>query len=167
MPTELTDGLTTGMSYAIYGLASEFGPEGGPRQLTPTALKPKYEGRAIYELLKGAGARIYPVAADIKLLGEDRVYPSLAELPEPVDVLILCLRKEHGPKAIEEAAAAGIRRMWFQPATSSKEALELCAARGIQATDRCALRHRTVSGLTRFISPCFYMGLGAAKLPVK
>ena len=167
MATALTDGLNTGMSYAIYGSASEFGPEGGPRQLTPTALKPKYEGRAIYELLKGAGARICPVAADIKRLGEDVVYPSPASLPELVDVLIVCIRKEHGPRVVEEAAAAGIRRIWFQPATSSKDALELCAAKGIRVTDTCALRHRTVSGLTRFISPCFYMGLGAAKLPVK
>lgn len=166
MSTQLTDGLTTEMSYAIYGSASEFGPDEGPRQLTPTALKPKYEGRAIYELLKGVGTRIYPVSDDVKRVDGDNAYPNLAALPEPVDVLIMSLRKEHARRVIEEAAAAGIRRIWFQPATFDDEVLKLCAEKQIEAIKGCAVRHRTVSGLTRFISPCFYMGLRAAKLPV-
>lgn len=166
MAVELIDGLNTEMRFAIYGSRSEFGPEGGPRQLSPTAIKPRYEGRAIYELLKGAGARIYPVGADIKRVGEDMVYPSLARLPERVDVLILCLAKQHGPAAIEEAATAGIGRVWFQPGTSSKEALDLCAVKEIQVSDGCALRHRTVSSWKRFVSPCFYMGMKCTKLPV-
>ena len=87
-------------------------------------------------------------------------------MPEPVDVLILSLSKEHGLRAIEEAAAAGIRRIWFQPATDSEQALALCAAKGIRAIKGCALRHRTVKGLTRFVSPCFYMGLKSNKLLV-
>lgn len=167
MPLPLTGELTTAMSYAIYGSISEFGPESGSRQLSPTALKPKYEARAIYELLKGVGTRILPVAADVKRIGEDKVYPSLAALPEPVDVLILSLPKQHARRAVEEAAAANIRTIWFQPATDSAEALALCEANGIKAIKSCALRHRTVSGLTRFISPCFYMGLKSNKLPVK
>ncbi len=81
-------------------------------------------------------------------------------------MLILSLRKEHARRAVEEAAAAGIRTVWFQPATGSQEALALCAAKGIRAIKGCALRHRTVEGLTRFISPCFYMGLRSTKLPV-
>lgn len=166
MATDLIDGLTTEMTFAIYGSASEFGPEGGPRQLAPRTLKPKWEGRAIYEMFKGVGTSIYPVAADIRRIGEDEVFPSLAALPAPVDVLILCLRKGHASKAIDDAAAAGIQRIWFQPGTSSKEALEQCAAKGIRAIEGCPLRHRTVSGLTRFVSPCFYMGLKSTKYTV-
>ncbi len=167
MTTQLSDGLTLDMTYAIYGSANEFGPEGGPRQLTPTVLKPKYEARAIFELLQGAGTRIYPVAADLKRLGEAKVYASLADLPERVDALIVSLGKEHSRRAVEEAAAAGIPRLWFQMNTYSEEALSLCAAKGIKVIKGCALRHRTVTGLTRFISPCFYMGLRATKIPVR
>ena len=166
MVIRLTADLTTELSYAVYGSASEFGPEDGPRQLSPTAIKPKYEARAIYELLKGVGTTIFPVATDVRRIGEDKVYPSLAALPEPADVLILSLSKERALRAIEEAAAAGIQRIWFQPATDSEEALALCAAKGLRAIKGCALRHRTVKGFTRFISPCFYMGLNSNKLPV-
>ena len=167
MAVRLTEELTTEMSYAIYGSASEFGPEAGSRQLSPTTLKPKYEARAIYELFKGVGTKILPVATDIKRIGEDKVYPSLTALPEPVDVLILSLGKEHALRAVGEAAEANIRTIWFQPATDSPEALALCEAKGLRAIKGCALRHRTVSGLTRFISPCFYMGLKSSKLPVR
>jgi predicted CoA-binding protein len=167
MSTRLTEGLTTDMAYAIYGSASEFGPDAGPRQLTPTAIKPKYEARAIYELLKGVGTRVYPVSKDVKLVDGDTAYNSIDTLPERVDVLITSLKKELAPSVIEEAARAGIKRIWFQPATFDDETLRLCAAKNIEAIKGCAVRHRTVSGLTRFISPCFYMGLRATKLPVK
>jgi hypothetical protein len=39
--------------------------------------------------------------------------------------------------------------------------------KGIEYARGCLLSHWQVNGLTRFISPCYYMGLGAAKLPVK
>ena len=68
MPTTLTGGLNTDMVYAIYGSTSEFGPENAPPQLTQKTVKPKYEGKAVYELFKGAGVRIYPIATDLRTL---------------------------------------------------------------------------------------------------
>lgn len=107
MATDLLGGLTTEMTYAIYGSTSEFGPEAGPRELNPKAIKPKYEARAIYEMFKGVGASIYPVAADIRKIGEDEVYPSLAAVPKPVGVLILCLSREHATPSPVILAAHG------------------------------------------------------------
>ncbi len=153
--------------YAIYGSITEFGPKNGTPQLTPKVIKPKYEGRATYELLKGVGNRVYPVAEDLKTLGDDKIYPSLAALPETVDVLITCLKKNLAVKVVEEAAKAGIRKIIFQPGTDSSEALSLCKTKGIEAIKGCMLVHREVKGLTRFLSPCFYMGLRATKLKVR
>ncbi len=167
MTTELTGGLSTDMVYAIYGSKSEFGPENGPSQLTPKTIKPKYEGRAVYELFRAAGTRIYPVATDLDKIGGDKTYHSLSAVPGPVDVLINCLGKDRAVKVVEEAADAGIRHIFFQPGTDSPQALSLCEKKGIKATKSCMLRHWAVSGMTRFISPCFYMGLGATKLPVR
>ncbi len=164
MPTTLSGGLTTGMSFAIYGSTSEFGPEGGKRQLTPTALKPKYEARAIYELLKEAGCRIYPVAPDVRRIGDDTVYGGLADLPAPVDVLIMSLGKDQSLAAAREAHAAGIRHIWFQFRTYSKETLKFCSENDIHVIRGCAMKHRTVCGPARLLSPCFWMGLRSAKL---
>jgi predicted CoA-binding protein len=155
------------MVYAIYGSTSEFGPETGPPQLTPKSLKPKCEGRALYELLRGVGTQIYPVATDLDKVAGDKAYPSLSALPKPVDVLVDCLGKHRAVKVVEEAANAGIRHIFFQPGTDSPEALRLCEGKGIKVSKGCLLRHRAISGPVRFISPCFYMGLGATKLPVR
>lgn len=167
MPKQFADGLSTEMVYAIVGSKSEFGPEHGMTQLTPKTLKPKFEGRGVYELLRGAGTRIYPIAADLGEIAGDRTYHSLSAVPGSVDVLIDCLAKDHAVRVVEEAAAAGIRHIFFQPGTDTPEAFSLCEAKGIKASKGCMLRHWPVSGLHRFISPCFYMGLGATKLPAQ
>jgi hypothetical protein len=167
MSARLKGGLNTDMVYAIYGSTSEFGPENAPRQLTPKTIKPKYEGKAIYELFKSAGIRIYPIATDLDKIDGDRTYHSLSALPGPVDVVITCLGKKQALKVVNEAADAGVRHIFFQPGTRSAEALSLCQAKGIESAKGCMLSHWSVNGLTRFISPCFYMGLGAPKLPVK
>ena len=164
MSTKLKGGLSSDMVYAVYGSKSEFGPENAPRQLTKKALKPKYEGKALYELFKEAGIRIYPVSVDADKIGDEKTYRSLSALPGPVDVVITCLGKKQASKVVQEAADAGIKRVFFQPGTVSSEALVLCKTKGIEAAKGCMLSHWTVTGPRRFISPCFYMGLGAAKL---
>ncbi len=167
MTTELKGGLNSDMVYAIYGSISEFGPENAPPQLTSKTIKPKYEGKAIYELFKGAGIRIYPITADLGKLCGDKTYKSLSTLPEPVDAVITCLKKNQAVKVVEEVACAGVRHIFFQPNTASREALDLCKTKSIEYAKGCMVAHWSVNGLIRFISPCFYMGLGANKLIVK
>jgi hypothetical protein len=167
MSTKVKGGLNTDMVYAIYGSISEFGPENAPVQLTPKTIKPKYEGRAVYELFKSAGIRIYPLATDLDKVGGDKTYRSLSAIPGPVDAVITCLKKDQALTIVEEAANAGVRHIFFQPRTASSEALSLCKAKGIEVAKGCMITHWTVNGLTRFISPCFYMGMGVTKLPVK
>ncbi len=166
MSTKLKGGLTSDMVYAVYGSVSEFGPDEAPRQLTPKAIKPKYEGRALYELFRGAGIHIYPISLDLDRLAGDKTYRSLSEVPEPVDVVISCLGKSQALKVVEEAAGAGVKHIFFQPRTISTEALNLCRAKGIDCAKGCMLSHWQVSGMRRFVSPCYYMGLGADKLHV-
>ena len=43
-----------------------------------------------------------------------RVYPSLADLPEPPDVVDAFRRVEHLPAVVEDAIAAGAGAVWFQ-----------------------------------------------------
>ncbi|MDP2359930.1 MAG: CoA-binding protein [bacterium] len=43
----------------------------------------------------------------------------LADLPKPVDGLVVCLPPGVVPGLLEEAAAAGIRRIWLQQGSSS------------------------------------------------
>ena len=43
-----------------------------------------------------------------------RVYPSLADLPEPPDLVDAFRRIEHLPAVVEDAIAAGAGAVWFQ-----------------------------------------------------
>ena len=43
-----------------------------------------------------------------------RVYPSLADLPEPPDLVDAFRRVEHLPSVVEDAIAAGAGAVWFQ-----------------------------------------------------
>ncbi len=164
MVTKLKGGITSDMVFAIYGSASEFGSEDGAEQLTRKTIKPKYEGRAIYELFKGAGVRIYPVSRDLQKVAGDKTYRSLGELPEHPDVVIDCLESSRAVIVVQEAATAGVKRIFFQPKTDSAAALSLSKAKGIRSAKGCMLSHWPVKGLKRIASPCFYMGLGAEKL---
>ncbi len=167
MSTKLKGGLTSDMVFAVYGSKSEFGPEDGPAQLTTKTIKPKYEGRALYELFKASGVRIYPVSRDLKTLAGDKTYKSISELPSRVDAVIDCLEKSQAASVVQETAAAGIKRIFFQPGTDSPEALNLCKSKSIECAKGCMLSHWTVKGFKRFVSPCFYMGLGSEKLAAK
>jgi uncharacterized protein len=167
MPANLKGGLSTDMVYAIFGSVAEFGPENAPQQLRPKTVKPKYEGKAVYELFKGAGIRVYPIASDLDKLCGDKTYRTLSELPEKVDAVITCLGKNRALNVVQEAADAGIKHIFFQPRTASAEALSLCQTKSIEYAKGCMITHWSVPGLTRFVSPCYYMGLGAAKLPSK
>ena len=70
-------------------------------------------------------------------------------------------------KVVEEAAGAGVKHIFFQPNTNSPEAVNLCKTKRIECAKGCLICHWPIKGLKRFVSPCFYMGLGAEKLPVK
>ena len=167
MAVKLKGGLSSDMAFALYGSAAEFGPQNAPKQLTSKTLKPKYEGRALYQLFKNAGIRIYPISADLESMEGDKTYRSLSELPSPVDAVITCLKRDKALKVVEEAAGAGVKHVFFQPMTNSREAMDFCKAKGMDYAKGCMLSHWPVKGIKRFVSPCFYMGLGAEKLPLK
>ena len=82
-----------------------------------------------YRLLKNEWynvAKVYPVCVDKDEIEGDRVYPSLKDLPEPVDVLIVVHKKELTTKVVQEAAGLDPKpAIWFMPGTSSEESITI------------------------------------------
>jgi hypothetical protein len=69
----------------------------------------------IAAFLRDHGYTIYPVnpvVADIPGFG--RCYPSLAEVPEPIDIVDVFRRSEFLPGVVDEAIAAGAQTVWAQ-----------------------------------------------------
>jgi len=76
--------------------------------------------------LQANGYRIIPVNPKlVEALGE-RAYPSLADVPEPVDVVQIFRRGEDVGPIMDQAIAAGARAVWMQLGIANDEA----AARG-------------------------------------
>lgn len=106
--------------------------------------RPAYQ---IASYLQDAGYRIIPVhrgrfPAD-EVLGE-RAYATLADIPEPVDLVDVFVRAEETDPEIDAAIDAGAKGVWLQLGIVNAEGVERARAAGLAAThNRCTMvEHR-------------------------
>jgi uncharacterized protein len=66
------------------------------------------------------------------------VLPSLAEVPEPIDIVDVFRRPEYTPQVAREAVAVGARAVWLQLGIRSAEARAIAEDAGLTyVEDRC------------------------------
>jgi predicted CoA-binding protein len=103
--------------------------------------------------LKHHGYRIIPVnPAYDEVLGE-KCYASLADIPEPVDVVDCFRRSEDIPPLAEQAIAIGAKVLWMQLGVINLEAAERARAAGLDVVmDRCIkIEHARLMGGLNFV----------------
>lgn len=98
--------------------------------------KPHKFGNAILKGMIKKGYNIIPVHPEVDTLENEKCYKSLFDIPFPVDGVILCIQPEASEKAIEEINAVGIKRVWMQQGSDSKNAIEYCIKNGISVISR-------------------------------
>jgi predicted CoA-binding protein len=100
-------------------------------------------GYRIFRNLKEAGYTVYPVnPKGGELLGA-QVYPSLADLPAPPEVVDTVVPPAITEHIVKEMHALGLTRIWMQPGSESEAAILYCHEHGIQVVhDACAMVHR-------------------------
>jgi len=88
--------------------------------------------------LQSQGYRIIPVSPKGgEILGE-KVYTSLKEIPEPVDVVDVFRPSEETPGIATEAVAIGAKVLWLQSGIESEEAERIGEDGGLLVVmDRC------------------------------
>jgi uncharacterized protein len=88
--------------------------------------------------LQSQGYRIIPVSPKGgEILGE-KVYTSLAEIPEPVDVVDVFRPAEETPGVARDAVAMGAKVLWLQSGIESEEAERIAEDGGLSVVmDRC------------------------------
>jgi predicted CoA-binding protein len=97
-------------------------------------------GNAAYTELKKRGYRVLPVHPTAAAIQGDPCWPSVAELPERVERLLVCVKPDRADPVVRQAAAAGVRQVWFQLGAESPAALEACAQLGVEAVQgQCIL----------------------------
>jgi uncharacterized protein len=89
-------------------------------------------GNGAYKELKARGYRVLPVHPTASSIQGDPCWPSLAQLPEPVERVLVVTPPAASESVVKEAAAAGIRQVWLQQGASSPAAIKACEDQGLQ-----------------------------------
>lgn len=90
--------------------------------------------RASYQIgsyLKGVGYTVYPINPTIDEVDGERVYHSLAEVPEPIDIVDVFRRSEFLDGVVDEAIAVKAKAVWAQLGIFDDAAAEKARAAGL------------------------------------
>lgn len=100
--------------------------------------RPSYE---VARFLKSKGYQVIPVRPGIieEILGE-KVYPSLTEIPFPIDVVDIFRKPEFIPDIVDEAIRIQAKAIWMQLGLEHQEAAKKASNAGLKVVqDRCML----------------------------
>ena len=92
---------------------------------------PSRTSHQIGRFLQRAGYTVYPVNPMVERIGEMKSYASLADVPEPIDIVDVFRRSEFLPGVVEDAIAAGAKLVWAQLGVYSAEAARRAAQAGL------------------------------------
>lgn len=109
--------------------------------LSSSPLRPSY-GVAAY--LQTHGYRIIPVNPKIHGALGEKAYPTLAEVPEKIDIVNVFRRSEFVPELVDEVLRLQLPVLWMQEDVVHEEAAQKARAAGVFVVmDRCILKeHR-------------------------
>ncbi len=100
--------------------------------------KPSRTAYSIATLLQRRGKRIVPVHPDAPVVLGEQGYPTLADIPFPVDVVDVFRRSAAAGEFADQAVAAGARAVWFQLGVIDEAAFERTVAAGVpMVMDTC------------------------------
>jgi predicted CoA-binding protein len=98
--------------------------------------------RLTYGFLKSRGKRVFAVDPEALIVEGDTPYPTLAALPEKVDGVVIEVPREETKHWVEEAARAGIPRVWIHTNRDTPEALDAARRLGVEVcSGRCAVEY--------------------------
>jgi predicted CoA-binding protein len=100
------------------------------------------EDRASYQVAKwlqqNAHFNLFFVNPVIDEVLGQKTYPSLAEIPEQIDIVDVFRKAEDCPSVLEKAIAVGAKSIWLQLGISSDEVAANGSAAGLEVVmDRC------------------------------
>jgi predicted CoA-binding protein len=138
---EIDHGFTTDMKFAIAGTFT-----GGLSSKGYRLLKNEW-----YNVNK-----VYPVCQDKTEVEGDPAFPSLKDLPEQVDVVIVVHKKPLTTEIVQEAASLNKPGIWFMPGTDSAESIAICEENDMTYGKSCVMGHRAIPGFKRFFNMHFF-----------
>ena len=86
----------------------------------------------IYRELKSAKYCVYAVNPKYKKIGQDKCYQKLDVLPKSPDVVITIIPPKITEQVVKQCKKLGIKKVWMQPGSESKKAIEFCKNNNIE-----------------------------------
>jgi len=92
----------------------------------------------IAALLQDRGKRIVPIHPDAPTVLGEQGYPTLADVPFPIDVVDVFRRSDAAGEFADQAVAVGARAVWFQLGVIDEDAFERTTTAGVpMVMDTC------------------------------
>ena len=106
--------------------------------LSPNAARPSH---GVAQAMQGFGFRVIPVHPVAKEILGEKVYPSLADIPEPIDLVDVFRSAEFIDGVVDECLALGLKAIWIQEGIVNEPAAARAQAGGMTVImDRCIYR---------------------------
>jgi predicted CoA-binding protein len=102
---------------------------------------PRRPSHGVARYLQRAGYRIIPVNPHVERVLGEIAYPSLGDVPEPVDVVDVFRRSEFVGPIVDEAVAIKAKAVWLQDGVIDEAAAERAVRAGLDVVmDDCMMR---------------------------
>lgn len=97
-------------------------------------------GYRVFNSMLQSGYVVYPVNPRGGELDGTTVYPALADLPQVPEVVDTVVPPRVTEEIVRQMHSLGLTRVWMQPGSESKEAMEYCLDHGIEVVHgECAM----------------------------
>lgn len=104
---------------------------------------PSRPSHGVAKALQGFGYRIIPVNPAVSDVLGEKAYPSLRDLPEPVDLVDVFRESSHVAGLVEECIALKLPALWLQDGVVDEAAALRAREAGMTVVmDRCIYRDR-------------------------
>jgi uncharacterized protein len=97
----------------------------------------------VSRFMQTVGYHITPVNPnEVEVLGQ-KAYPTLDEVPDPIEIVNIFRRSEFVPEVVDAAIRRGAKVVWMQEGVIHEEAAQRARAAGIEVVmDRCILKEQ-------------------------
>ena len=99
-------------------------------------------GYKVYKQLRKAGYSVFAINPGLQSIEGDPCYPSLAALPKKPDAVSIVVPPKITEQVVKECNDLGITKVWMQPGSESKNAIQDGEEHGITVVhNQCVLIH--------------------------
>lgn len=107
-------------------------------------------GNTVFRTLRDRGYDVVPINANAETVEGVACYRSLTKLPAPVDAVITVVPPTQTQAIVEDCLALGIRNLWMQQGSESKDAIARATAEGLNVVHHaCVIMYAQPRGIHR------------------